>query len=315
MPAVDRRPDPLTPNGLLASWLAALLAIPLGLFAAAAGQGLGALFAGGGWIGVCVPWDRQPWGLVNQPMLNFASLPSAGGYWLGSTVLPLALAAAVLPLTLRLRTLVGHLVALQTAWISLVVAASWQRCLDPDLGHLARWLHFRAAPAELGWIAVAVATSLAVPIALRLIALARIDRFNLGRARRLSLVALHLVPVPVAWAAFTVWLRGTVPIEACVAAGLPLVAGLAVAWAGYPAPLTHAVARLRPISVVGLATAAALGWAACAAAGRPLPDGRAAALQWGASTSVNNLRDWMAPRRAPWLDPRPTDGYAIPDPG
>ncbi|MCU0303130.1 MAG: hypothetical protein MUC56_03585 [Thermoanaerobaculales bacterium] len=312
---MDRRPDPMTPNALLTSWLAALAAIPAGLLAAAAGQGLGGLLAGGAWIGVCLPWDRQPWALVNQPALNFASLPSAGGYWLGSTVLPLALAAVVPPLTLRLRSLAGHLVVLQTAWVSLVVAASWQRVLDPELAHLARWLHFRGLPAELGWIAVAVATALAIPIALRLIALARIVRFNLGRARRTILVLLHLVPAPLAWAAFTVWLRGAVPLAACVAAGLPLIAGLVVAWVGYPAPLTHAVARLRPTSAVALAAAAAIGWAAGATAGRPLPDGRVAALQWGPSTSVNNIRDWMAPHRAPWIGPSSNGSPDRPGPG
>ena len=48
MPPVHRRPDPMTPTGLLASALAAVLGLPLSLFTATIGQGIGALLAGGG---------------------------------------------------------------------------------------------------------------------------------------------------------------------------------------------------------------------------------------------------------------------------
>jgi hypothetical protein len=302
MPPVHRRPDPMTPTGLLASWLAAAVAVPLALFVAAAGQGLGALFAGCRWIGLSVPWVRQPWALVNQPVVNFAALPEATGYWLGSLVAPLAVAVLAIPLSLRLRSLTSQLLVVQCAWMANVVAVAWQPALDPDLSHVSRWLGFRGLPPELRWISIALAIAAAVPIVLRLIAIARITRYQLSRARRLGLVMLHLLPAPVAWAAATTTLHGVFELAACVAAGLPIAAVLAVAWIGYPAPLTHPVAAVGGRGLIALCGMLALAWGAFWIAGRPLPDHRAAAVQWGKDTSTNNIRTWMEPRRAPWLD-------------
>lgn len=302
MPPVHRRPDPMTPTGLLASWLAAMTALPFSLFAAAAGQGLGALLAGGRWIGLSVPWDRQAWALVDQPVLNFASLPGAAGYWLGSSIAPLLVAALAIPLSLRLRSLSAQLVVVHCAWMAAVIGVAWQPALDPRLCHVSRWLHFRDLPPELRWVAVALAAAAAVPIVLRLIAIARINRYHLSRARRLMLVVLHLLPAPLAWAATTTMLRGAVEVEACVAAGLPVVVILVVAWIGYPAPLTHPVTPPGGWSFLRLGAILAVVWVAFWAAGRPLPDDRAAAVQWGRETATNNIRPWMEPHRAPWLD-------------
>lgn len=303
MPPVHQRPDLGALKTLLASWLAALTALPASLLLSAAGQGLGALAAGGGWIGICTPWDRQVWALVNQPVLNFASLTDAGGYWLGSWAVPFLFAVIAIPLSLRLKTVATQLAVVQGTWIALVIAASWQIALDSHLGHLTRWLHFRELPAELRWVTVAAAAAAAVPIVIRLLAMARITRFHLGRGRRLALVLGHLFPVPAAWMAVAIVFRDAVPVEACVAAGVPLLVAVVVAWFGYPAPLTHPVAAVSPRALVALCVLGVLTWAACYSTGRPLPDDRAAAVQWARDGSFNNIRDWMEPWRAPWLNP------------
>lgn len=303
MPEVHRWPEPMAPTGLLASWSSAVIAVPLTLLISAAGQGLGALAAGGGWIGLAIPCDRQPWALVNQPVLNFASLPSAGGYWLGSTALPLALALGLMPLSLRLRSLAAQLFVVQLAWTAAVVGLGWQPLLDPAHAHVARWLGFRGLPLELRWLVGGAAAAAAVPVALRLIALARIARFHLGRGRRLLLVALHLLPAPVAWAVASSLLGGAIPPEAAATTALVVLTALAVAWFGFPPPITHRVTpatwRAVAVAVAGAMLAAAVFWVA----GRPLPDDRAAAVQWGRAGSFNNVRQWMEPDLAPWLEP------------
>ncbi len=309
MPPVIRRPDPLAPTSLLASWLAGLIALPLALFASAGGQGFGALLAKAGWIGLSVPWDRQAWALVNQPALNFASLPSASGYWLGSWIASLGIAALAIPLSLRLKSLATQLFVVQWAWMAAVIGASWQPALDPQLSHLARWLVFRDLPVELRWVNPALVAAVVVPIALRLIAIARITRYHLRRGRRLLLVAVHLGPIPVAWAVATTSLRTEFPLEASIMAGVPLLVVLTVAWIGYPAPLTHRVTPVAARAIGLAAVTVVLAWAVFWIAGRPLPDDRAAAVQWGRAGSSNNIRPWMEPVMAPWL-PRfvaPTD--------
>ena len=303
MPPVNRWPEPMAPTSLLASWLAAVTALPLSLFSASAGQGLGAMLAGGGWIGICVPWDRQAWALVNQPVLNFASLPSATGYWLGSWVAPLLLAALAIPLSLRLKTLASQLFVVQLAWVATVIGVAWQPSLDPDMSQFTRWLQFRALAPELRWITAVLGAAIAVPIVLRLIALARIARHHMSRARRLALVGLHLVPVPVAWAIASSAILGKIPVESCVLAGVVVLVALAVPFVGYPSALTHAVAPLRGRVFVALIPIAMVFWSVFALAGRPLPDDRAAAILWGRDGSFNNIRSWMAPLSAPWLAP------------
>jgi hypothetical protein len=80
---------------------------------------------------------------------------------------------------------------------------------------------------------------------------------------------------------------------------------LATAWIGYPAPVTHAVAGTRASSLVGWLLIGLALWTVLVAAGRPLPAGRTAALQWAQASSLNNIRPWMQPVRAPWLDGAP----------
>ncbi len=78
MPAMQTEPRATSPLVVAVSWLAASVALPFALIGASLGQGLGALIGGCHWIGVTLPLDRQVWALVNQPVLNFAALPTAG---------------------------------------------------------------------------------------------------------------------------------------------------------------------------------------------------------------------------------------------
>lgn len=285
--------------------MSAAAAIPLTQLAAAAGQGVGTLLAGGAWIGLCLPFDRQAWALVNQPALNFAALPAGSGYWLGSLLAPVLIAALALPFSLRVATLIGQLAVVQLAWTSAVVGVAWQPSLLPELSHLARWLHFRGLPPELRFVTVVVAVAVVVPVVLRLLALARITRFHLGRGGRLAVVTVHMLPLPILWCGISAWLTGNLPVEACLVTAAPLLTAMVVAWFGYPAPMTHAVSGVRWNQTVVPAVALTLALALIWFAGRPLPDNTTAALQWARSTSMNNIRGWMTPSRAPWLPDAP----------
>jgi hypothetical protein len=145
------------------------------------------------------------------------------------------------------------------------------------------------------------AMAAAAPLVLRLLALARVARYHLSRSRRLGLVILHLFPVPLAWATVAGRIAPELPLEACIAAALPLMTAIMVAWFGYPAPPTHAVTPVTIRVCIPLAIAAALAWVVFFASGRPLPEDRTAAVQWAHESANNNIRDWMEPWRAPWL--------------
>ena len=292
----------MVPSAVFASWLAAVAAVPLSLLAAGFGQGFGTVVVGGKWIGLCLAWDRGVWALVNQPAINFAASWAATGYWLGAWALVFSIAVAALPLSLRLKHLDGQLFVIQSAWIALVIGASWQVFLDGSNGKLARWLGFHELPLELRWFAVVAAAAAAVPIVLRLLAVARITRFNLGRGRRLALVVVHLLPVPTGWAVISAVIREDLPVESVVGAAVPMVTALVVAWVGYPAPLTHGVTGLRPRVFAILTVTVLAAWSILVVAGRPLPDHRTAAIQWAHDNPINNIRPWMEPWRAPWLD-------------
>ena len=140
MPKMETERGMTAPSVIASSWLAASTATPLALIAAACGQGLGALIGGCQWIGVTLPIGRQVWALVNQPALNFASLPAAWGYWLGSILLPLLVAATIIGILPRPRSMVSELFSLQVAWAMTTLAMAWLPLVDTNDGHLARFL-------------------------------------------------------------------------------------------------------------------------------------------------------------------------------
>ncbi len=286
-------PHLLAPRVLALSWLAAAMAFPLTLLTAVIGQGVGAVAGSCGWIGLSVPVERQVWALVNQPVLNFASLPSATGYWLGSLVLPLTVGALLVPFWPRARSLTAELVVVQTAWAASAVGVAWLPLLDPQDGHLARWLVLHELPAAALWIAPVVGAGLAVPPSLRLLELARRYRHHAGRAYRLSVVGTHLVVPLVAWAALAITLRGSFIVFATIGVALVAVASLALAWFRYPTPFAHVLREPSSGDVLALAGAAVILAACLWFGGRPLADGKTAGLLWGSPTAFNNVRPWI----------------------
>ena len=293
MPGMRREVDVMAVGGLLYALLAAAAAFPGALLLAAAGQGIGALTGGCGWIGISTAVDRQVWALVNQPTLHFATQLESLGYWTGSLALPLLIAIAAIPLLPRPRSLAAELILLHTAWACAVVGLAWLPLLDPQDGHVVRWLELWRLPAPLLFLAPALAIPAALPPTLRLLALLRISRPNTGRALRLGTVMLHLALPAAAWVAAATALLGTPPASSALAVGAAVVVALSTAWFGYPPAFVH---RLRPLGLGSwlllaalLASTVTIVWLA----GRPMPGERRAGLLWAQPTAANNIRPWI----------------------
>jgi hypothetical protein len=293
MPIVNTQHDVMAFRVLLLSWLAALFAIPFALLLAVLGQALGAILGGCSWIGVSLPLDRQAWALVNQPALNFAAQPEAFGYWLGSLLVPLLVAAVAVPLYPRTRSIAAEMVLIQIGWALIAVACAWMPLVDPVDGHLARWLYLRRLPAVLVWCAPLVATALALLPPLRLLAIARMARRDASRLRRIMLVALHLGLPLIAWTGLMIVMRREFTIAPTAALAAPLLAALGIASARYPEP------HVKPLRELEMASFIKVGIAICCLlpllwfGGRPLPEKRRAGLLWGVAFANNNVRPWI----------------------
>lgn len=303
MPTMEIEPGTASPSAIAISWLAASAAFPLTLICAAFGQGVGALAGGCGWIGVALPPDRQVWALVNQPVLNFSSLPSASGYWLGSTLLPLAVALTVIGFLPRARSFVIELAVVQIAWAMSVVAVAWVPLLDLEDGHIIRFLALHGRPTALVWLLPAIAACSVLLPTLRLLELTRRRRSDVPRSYRLLVVALHFGVPTVGFVALASLLRGSLPLAATGAAAVPIVAALVFTWFRFPRPYAHRLELPKASEISALAITAAVFAVTVWFAGRPLPDGRSAGFLWGQAQSFNNIR--------PWIDCQPVTGTEI----
>jgi hypothetical protein len=287
------------PSLIFVSWLAAAGAFPFALVTAVGGQGLGALVGGCSWIGISLPIDRQPWALVNQPVLNFASQPAAVGYWWGSWLVPLLGAVVLGLLRPRSRSWTVELVIVQITWAAVVVAGAWLPLLDAEDGHLVRWLALHQLPAAAVWAAPLVAAVVGLVSAIRVLELARRQRPDLGRARRTGLVTVHLAVPAVLWVAVVAGVIGAPPVRATAGLGVPVAAAIVLAWLRFPGP--H-VRRLQPPTtrdVAALAVGVGLVVAVVWLAGRPLDGGSRAGLLWAKPTAFNNIRAWIEPLSVP----------------
>ena len=287
--------DLMAPRLLVVSWLAAAVAYPLTLMTAVLGQGLGALAGSCGWIGLSLPVDRQVWALVNQPVLNFAALPIASGYWLGSLALPLAVGTLLLPFMPRPRSLVAELAAVHIAWAAAVLGVAWLPVLDMRDGHFARWLTLHGMPSSVVWIMPVVGAGIALLPTIRLLELARRYRQHTGRSYRLAVVWVHLIVPLLLWAALASTIHGSLIVSGIVAAALVTTTSLVFAWFRYPAPFVHPLREPSPGDVVFVAAVAAVLAAFLWLGGRPLEGGRSAGLQWGNASALNNVRQWVDP--------------------
>ena len=293
MPTMETEPGTASPSAIAISWLAASAAFPLALIGAALGQGIGALAGGCGWIGVALPLDRQVWALVNQPVLNFSSLPSASGYWLGSTLLPLAVALTVIGFLPRGRSLVIELTVVQIAWAMSVVAVAWLPLLDLEDGHIVRFFALHGRPTALVWLAPAIAACSVLLPALRLLELTRRRRSEVSRSYRLLVVALHFGVPTITWVAVVSLVRGSLPLTATIAMAVPVAAALVFTWFRFPRPYAHRLELPKASEICGLAIAAAVLGVTVWFVGRPLPDDRSAGFLWGQAQSFNNIRPWI----------------------
>ncbi len=292
---MTRNVDPWSTTGVVVGLLSAAAAGAAALLLAVLGQGLGALAGGCAWIGISTPLNHPVWALVNEPTMDFATLPSAFGYWWGSLLLPLLLAGLTVPLVPRPRTVAAELAAVQLAWMANVIGVAWLPLLDPRDGHLARWLDLAKLPSGALWLAPAAAALLTVPLVLRLLALARAARSDLGRMRRFVLVVVQMMLPALAWVVVAAPLAGRFPIEAVAGVALSVAVALVVAWSGYPAAFAFRLEELSAGSVLRLLVAAMAAWALVLACGRPLRDGNVAGVLWGAPGALNNVRPWISP--------------------
>jgi hypothetical protein len=308
MPAMQTEPGTTSLSAISISWLAASAAIPLALVTAALGQGLGALVGGCHWIGISLPAGRQVWALVNQPVLNFSSLPSAGGYWLGSTALPFVLAVTLVGFLPRARSFTVELAVVQIAWSMSVVAVAWMPLLDSHDGHVVRFLTLHGRPTEAVWLAPVMAAAAGLLPTLRLLELTRRQPTVVRRALRLAVIVIHLcVPVMV-WLAVVFFVQGSLLWPAAIAMTVPMAAALTFAWFRYPAPYVHRLETPRPSELAGLAIGAAVLVLIVFLTGRPTGEGRSAGVLWGPAHSFNNIRTWIDPYTLTG------DEFKVPDP-
>jgi hypothetical protein len=295
MPAMQTEPGTTSLSAITISWLAASAAIPLALVTAVFGQGLGAVVGGCHWIGISLPAGRQVWALVNQPVLNFSSLPSASGYWLGSTALPFVLAVTLIGFLPRARSFTIELAVVQLAWSMSVVAVAWMPLLDGEDGHLVRFLTLHGRAIEAVWLAPVLAAAAGLLPALRLLELTRRQRTVVRRALRLAVIAIHLcVPIFV-WLVVVFFIQRSSPWPAAIAAVVPLAAALVFAWFRYPAPYVHRLEAPRSSELAALAMSTTVLVLIVFLAGRPTGDGRSAGVLWGTAQSFNNIRTWIDP--------------------
>lgn len=305
---MQSEPDLAAPTAVVLSWSAASMALPASLLVAVVGQAIGAMAGGCSWIGFSVPLHRPVWALVNQPVLNFASLPAATGYWLGSLLLPLLVGVLVIGLFPRPKGFFSEMTAIQLSWAAATVGCAWLPLLDRHDGHLARWLEFQGLPPVLVWFAPATAAAVGLVPTLHLLQLARRKRKDLGRAIRLVLVLVHL-GVPTCCTVVGVSLvRGSLPVESVLAITVPVLAAAILAWLRYPQPYPRVLEPARTLHAIVLLVCAGFLGTVLWAGGRPLPDDRAAGIAWAQPQAFNNVRPWIAVTRLfPEHQPQPPD--------
>jgi hypothetical protein len=294
------------------SWLGAVCGAFLALGVITAGQGLGAIFGGCRWIGLTLPIGHQPWALVNQPSLAFAGETRAVGYWLGGTIACLLVALLWVPLVPRPRGLTSELFAVQFSWMAAVVGLGWVALLDPWDGHLSRFLRLHHASPALVWIVPVLGAWAALIPTLRLLALARQGHPQLSRWGRLATIGVHLGLPTLGWIVTGILVvirtnpsRPGSPFGGLstpemlwppvLAAALPLLAAIMLAWLAFPRPWAHQPNPLSPKTTSLLLVTALCLIALQLVAGGPVPGGKARGVLWSPADSRNNVRSWVLP--------------------
>ncbi|HUK13426.1 MAG TPA: hypothetical protein VLW17_08985 [Thermoanaerobaculaceae bacterium] len=288
------RLNPLSFRVVVLSWLVALAVWPLTWVGLAAAQGVGALIAGGGWIGIAVPLGAHPLGLVNEPTVAFASSRAALWlYWLAPALAALAVSAAAPPLAPAPPGWLGELAVFHAAAAAAVLGLGWAPPLGAADGPAAGLLRF------WGWrpgVLEAVAAGAgAVTIQLAVARLAGHLWSEPGgprRSRRLLVTIVHGFAPVVGWAAAVIATGWAVTPRALVTAGAVMLGALAGAWHWTPRSPLHrngppGWAAYAGTAVLGIGIALFVLWAGSPARG----SGRA--LLWGKEGLTSNVRAAM----------------------
>ncbi len=306
------RPNPNSPTAILTGWLAALCGGIIALALIAGGQGLGAILGGCRWIGLTLPLHQQTWALVNQPTLAFSTQGPAVGYWLGGMAACLLVAVLFVPLVPRPQGLTSELIAVQISWMASVLGLGWMALLDPWDGHLSRFLRLHDMSPVAAWLIPALGAWAALIPTLRLLALARGAQPQLSRSGRILTVVIHLVLPAFVWIAagvFVVFRTGSTfhssPLEGLgsflvlwppiVAAALPSVAALMMAWLAFPSPWVNHLEPVRLKTTTLLLVTATVLVGLQLILGAPSGSGTCRGVLWAHADSRNNLRPWVTP--------------------
>lgn len=306
------RPNPNAPASVFNSWLAALCGGLFALGMTAGGQGLGAILGGCRWIGVTLPIHRQTWALINQPSLAFSTQNAAVGYWFGGVLLCFLATAFLIPLLPRPRGLTWELVIVQFSWMAAVVGLGWMVLLDPWDGHISRFLRLHDASPALVWLIPVLGAWAALIPTLRLLGLARGAHPQLTRSGRLLTVIIHLVVPTGAWVGVGLvlvsrfdsrvqgsLLEGLPAFEAlwppALAATLPMIAALILAWLAYPRPWIYHLDPIGLKSSLFLLVAGMVLVGLQLILGGPLASGKCRGVVWSHADGRNNVRPWVNP--------------------
>jgi hypothetical protein len=286
---------PLSLRVVLLSWALAVVLWPLAWWTVAVAQALGVMLAGGGWIGIAVPLGAQPWALVNQPGIAYASSRAAlWGYWLAPLLAP-ALVGVLVPWLAPspTRGWGGELALFQLAFASAALGLGWAPPLGVADGPAAGLLRFwKIAPTHTVAAAALLAALAVQGAVIRLAARWWAAPGGPRRWRRVTTVLVHGVVPALGWVAIAA-LAGWPPLGRSLQLLLvPLVGALAAALLWVPGSPLRRLERPEWRAVLLAAAAAAVigvfaAWAGAPAAGHPR------ALLWGEPAATNNVRTDM----------------------
>ncbi len=277
------------------SWGAALVAWPLAWLVLASAQGIGTLLAGGGWIGVAVPFGAHPWGLVNEPTVAFAACRAAlVSYWLAPPLVALALAVLLPTLVPVPPGWLSEVGVFQLAVSSATLGLGWGAPLGVANGPACGLERFWGVPPSVFVVASALLGATVVQLAV-----ARLNGHLWGepggplRSRRLVVVVAHALPPAVVWVAVARVQGWDVPPAAVLTMAAVLVCALVGGWIWTP----HAPLRPRPDvgwgQVLGVVALGFLVFGAAAWAGAPRR-GQVVGFVWGVPRETSNVPAGMA---------------------
>ena len=286
---------PLSLRVVLMSWALAVVLWPVAWWGLAIAQGLGVVLAGGGWIGIAAPLGAQPWGLVNQPSIAYASSRAAlWGYWLAPLLAPALLAVALPWLApAPTRGWGGELALFHLAFASAALGLVWAPPLGVADGPAAGLLRFwKIAPTHILAAATLIAAVAVQGAVIRLAARWWAAPGGPRRWRRVTTVLAHGVVPALGWAVTAALTGWPLSWRSLLLLAAAIVAALAAALLWVPGSPLRRLERPERRSVL-LATGAAVVIGALALwVGAPA-GGQVRALLWGEPAVTNNVRTEM----------------------